>query len=141
MHERVAGERLRTSYAGAPEVSLRGHNGVTDCAMRFTSSLREPDGSHWTTLLQFGHVLDFRFSDFELGPELRNPSDLAFALIEIHDSELLAELVASGSLTRTAQPVTRVADLRHHRISFDDHGTYDVISTGLRVSYERRPAG
>lgn len=71
----------------------------------------------------------------------RNLSGLAFGLIEPHDSNLLAALVASGSLTRTAQRVTQARDLRQHRISLADHGTCDVIPTGLRGSDQREAAG
>ena len=137
MFEEVAGERLRTSFADAPAVSLEGQGGSTECVLRFDSSPVDADGLNWVTILRFAHVLDFRFSDFELGLELSNHDDFAYTLLRMVNSELLRRFVDSAALHRTARPVLDDSDLRHYRIAFDDHGTYDIVCTGIEISYDR----
>jgi hypothetical protein len=137
MFEEVMGERLRTSFADAPLVSIEGHEGITECVLRFDSSPLDGDGMNWVTILRFPHVLDLRFSDFELGLELSNRQDFAYALIRLVDSEILGHFADSKALTRTAMPVLGDSDLYHYRIAFDDHGTYDIVCTGIEISYER----
>ncbi len=139
MYVAVEGERLRTQFADAPRVSLNALSGSTDAVIEFDSSLIEPDGENWVTDVRFVHVIDFRFTDFELGlkEQMANPDDLENRLIEITDSDILRAFARAGSLSRTAIPVLAEKDLRHYRISFDDHGIYDVVCTGIEIT-ERR---
>ena len=137
MFEEVMGERLRTSFADAPLVTLDAREGMTECVLRFDSSPIDRDGMNWVTILRFTHVLDFRFSDFELGLELSNGQDFAYALIRLVNSEILRKFADSKALTRTAMPVLSDSDLNHYRIAFDDHGTYDIVCAGIEISYER----
>ena len=131
------GERLRTSFADAPQVSIAGRAGITECVLRFDSSPRDGEGMNWVTTLRFAHVLDLRFYDFELGIDLPDREDFAYALTRLSGSEILRRFADSGALTRTAMPVLRDSDLQHYRIAFDDHGTYDIVCTGIEISYER----
>ena len=137
MFEEVKGERLRTTFADAPSVCIEGHEGSTECVLRFDSSPLDGERMNWVTNLRFVHVLDLRFSDFELGLELSDRQDFAYALIRLIDSQTLQLFVDSGSLRRTAIPVLRDSNLHHYRIAFDDHGVYDIVCTGIEISYER----
>lgn len=105
--------------------------------MSFESSPISGDNSGWVTTIEFIHVLDFRFYDFELGLEPPNSEDFEFGLIELRSSTLLERFVSTGAVRRTAMPVTNESDLHHYRIAFDDHGIYDVVCVDIRVSREK----
>jgi hypothetical protein len=137
MYRKVEGELLRTIFSGAPQVSLSCRAESTKCTMRFSASALDAERTNWQTILRFIHVLDFRFYDWELGLPKPNPSDVAFDLIELESSDTLDSFASTGALQRTAMPVTKLSDLRHYRITFDDHGTYDIVCTRLEVAHER----
>lgn len=130
----VADERLRTRYAEAPQVRFDVKGDVTVVTMAFNSSLLGPDRHYWVTEIRFIHVLDFGFKDFDLGLDLVNPDDFKYALIEVRESEIIRRFRETGALVRVASPVVNVDDLRHYRIAFDDHGTYDVVALGIEAS-------
>jgi hypothetical protein len=136
MFNRIEGVRLRTNYADAPLVSLRGSEGSTDCEMSFDSSAIDDEGRNWMTKIRFVRVLDLRFSDFDLGLDLPDSEAFEYGLIELTSSETLRSFRSSGVLERPASPVTREPELRHFRIAFDDHGTYDIICLGIELAYE-----
>src|SRR5258708_39194530 len=98
MFEEVTGERLRTSLADAALVSIEGHEGQTDCVLRFDSSPVDGEGMNWVTVLRFAQVLDLRFADFELGLDLSNRQDFAYALIRLVDSDILKNFAHSKAL-------------------------------------------
>lgn len=102
--------------------------------MEFVSSTIGVNGRFAITTLTFANVLDFRWSDFELGLTLPNPSDTKFRLIEITDSETIRNFLGEGKLREHAFGATKEEDLRHYRISFDDHGTYDIVCTSMSVT-------
>lgn len=73
-----------------------------------------------------GHAPRWRYWDVD---ERLEPSDEGgLELAEIEDSARLTTLVQRGFDTV----------LRHFRISFDDHSTYDVIRRWIRIEYEPR---
>jgi hypothetical protein len=76
--------------------------------------------------------------DFEMGVHVGNRHDVAFRLIEITDSTEIERLLTSGRFS-SATPGQRLGgvlaedDLHHYRVTFDDHGTYDVICTDIAI--------
>jgi hypothetical protein len=128
-HRVVEGEGLRTTYAYAPQVvTASEEDGPTTVQLSFDSSAihRGGDGAR-TTMLAFEHVVAYEFNDFEFDRISSNPEDIEFGLIEILGSPIVAEVRATGRYIGD--------NLRHFRISFDDHGTYDIICERLNISH------
>jgi hypothetical protein len=126
----VQGEGLRTTFSGAPRVSFLtdAESAWVKVELAFTSSpMLDGDGITRQTVLGFDDVFYFCWNgwDFHLKPS--NPSDVELGLIEIRDSEILSEVFATGRYWG--------GDPHHYRITFDDHGTYDVGCRTLDVSY------
>jgi hypothetical protein len=136
MFNRIEGVRLHTKYADAPLVCLRGSEGSTDCEMSFDSSAMDDEGRNWVTRIRFRRILDLRFSDFDLGLDLSDKEAFEYGLIELTSSETLRQFESSRVLERPASPVTHESELRHFRIAFDDHGTYDIVCLDMEVAYE-----
>ena len=91
----------------------------------------------------FDVVWHYRWIDMDVGYEPENRDDYEFTLIEITDSALVKGFLArghwqndgeSGDL-RTALGAEAV---RHFRIGFDDHGTYDVLCGDVQVERDFR---
>lgn len=132
MHVVVEGDGLRTQFAYAPKVSLEAaQDGPMTVKMRFASSVIGADKRVSVTTLTFANVLDFRWSDFELGLAIPNPDDTGFRLIEVVDSGTIEEFLREGKLRQRRRGLIKEEDLRHFRIAFDDHGTYDVVCTDV----------
>jgi hypothetical protein len=132
MHVALEGDFLRTQFAYAPTVFLEAvQDGPMTATMRFASSTRSVGGQISMTMLTFANVLDFRWFDFELGLTRPNPADTKFRLIEITDSETIERFRRERKLRHRPHGLVKEDDLRHFRITFDDHGTYDVICTGV----------
>jgi hypothetical protein len=129
-HRVVEGEGLGTSYAAAPRlrVLVKG-DGPTGVEMEYASSPVYADGQEFrVTRLTFERVVYYEWNIFEYHRKPSNPEDSAFGLIEISDSEIIEQIVATGR---------RLGGLRHYRITFDDHGTYDVVCERVDVAYSR----
>ncbi|HET6215160.1 MAG TPA: hypothetical protein VFE14_20010 [Micromonosporaceae bacterium] len=127
-------EALRTRFAYAPEVAVSAvPDGPTSVRMSYPSSVGGLGRTPQTTTLTFRNVLDFRFREFELGLDLNDPPDTRFALISLPDSGLLRAFRTAGRIRRLAGTI-REEDLKHFRIAFDEHGTYDVVCTGVEPS-------
>lgn len=139
MYHKVGYDRLSTRYDEDPVVTFQSDSGVTSVRLEFCSSYIGDDGLAWRTIVDFPRVLDFRFFDLEIGLRPPNDDDMAFALVEIEDSDTLAQFASCGALDRTTMPVIQLADLHHYRIAFDENGVYDAISTSVEVSYRRVP--
>ena len=127
----VEGRDLRTRYAFAPRVVTSSErDGPTTLLLSFASSaIYGDDEEVSTTALAFEHVVEYGFNDFEFHRLSSNPQDVEFGLIEILDSPIVV------AIRSTARYIGD--DLRHFRISFDDHGTYDVVCERLGISYGR----
>jgi hypothetical protein len=130
-HRAVEGDGLRTIYAFAPRAVISTErNGPTTFRLSFASSpIYSDDDDARTTLLTFEHVVEYEFNDFEFHRYSSNPQDVDFGLIEILGSQIVAKIRSTGRYIGD--------DLRHFRICFDDHGTYDVVCEQLRISYGR----
>jgi hypothetical protein len=129
-HAVVEREGLRTTYAFAPRIALSvKRDGPTSLQMEFASSPIYRDGAEFrVTQLIFDRVLASCWNDFEFHRLPSNQSDNKLALIEIFDSGIVAELRETGrSLPET---------VHHFRISFDNHGTYDIVSERLTIAYD-----
>ena len=130
MHHNVDGERLRTTFAEIPTVQMWSSNERNTVSIEFDSSLIDSNGNNWATVISFVHVIDFRFTDFDLGPSLSNEADYDFALIEIDDSDQIRSLVSSGSLDRPAMP----AEKPRIYIIIGSHSTTMVLTTLYALS-------
>jgi hypothetical protein len=128
-HRRIEADGLRTSYAFAPRVTISTtRDGPTSVRLSFGSSPVYQDGQEFrVTTLTFEHVVEYDWNDFEFHRLPGNPEDVEFGLIEIMDSQLIAGIISTGRNTGE--------QLRHLRICFDDHGTYDVVCQRLGIDY------
>jgi hypothetical protein len=136
----VGGDGLKTSYAFAPRVvvvagegsptSPQRGEGPTHLKLEFISSplTGPPPQEVRTTRLVFEHVVEYHWSDFEFHRDVYGANAGALALVEIEDSPAVADIRGSGRYIGT--------DLRHYRITFDDHGTYDLVCEKLEISYD-----
>ena len=125
----VEGEGLRTTYAFAPRVMVSvKRDGPTSLRLEFASSPVYQDGQEFrVTNLAFEKVLEYSWDQFEFHRLASNRDDVEFALINIVDSGIIAELEATGR--------SLPENIHHYRICFDDHGTYDVVGESLVISY------
>jgi hypothetical protein len=125
----IDGDGLRTTYSFAPEVRAHAEqDGPTMVQLKFISSAVYSDEQEpRTTELTFKHVVFYEWNDFEFHRVPCNPGDIEFGLIELTDSPIVGEITSTGRYIGSA--------LRHFRISFDDHGTYDVLCEELEISY------
>jgi len=127
-HQRIPGTRLATLYAYAPTVRMEAErDGPTRVIMEYTSSTIQESQPPLVTRLTFSHVLEFGWSEFDRGARLRD-DDVAFSLIEITDSPLIAEINR-----RVWGRGWDVRPLHHYRIGFDDHGCYEVVCGKLNI--------
>jgi hypothetical protein len=128
-HRRVEGEGLRTTYAFAPRVrpsTVR--DAATTIQLDFASSAIYADDQELrVTQLCFEHVVSYDWNDFEYHRLPCNPEDAEFALIEIINSPVVADIRSTGRYIGES--------IHHFRISFDDHGTYDVVCEKVGISY------
>jgi hypothetical protein len=95
-------------------------DGPTTLRLEFGASpVYGDDQEFGVTQLSFEQVVGYEWNAFEFHRLPANPKDIELGLIEITDSELVAEIMSSGRYI--GEP------LHHLRVSFDDHGTYDII--------------
>jgi hypothetical protein len=127
-HERVAGEGLRTTYTFAPHVVVSTLlNGPTAIQLEYAASpVHGAVREFIVTRLDFEHVVAYEWNAFEFHRHASNPDDVEFRLIEILDSPIVSEIRSSRRYIG--------ATLRHFRITFDDHGTYDIVCEAVHVS-------
>ena len=132
MYVVLKGDYLRTQFAYAPQVYMEAvQDGPTTAKMRFASSSVDTGGRGLVTEITFTNVLDFNWSDFELGLTRPNPNDSEFGLIEITNSETIQRFLREGRLRQRPLGSVKEDELHHFRLTFDDHGTFDVICTGV----------
>jgi hypothetical protein len=127
MHKEVAGLRLRTSFAESPDVKVE--TGVGDRSTLsltyYSSGATSPHQRIWQTRLTFESVVYYEWNAFEFRTSPACPDDYGFTLIELSDSPIVAEILDTGRYIGSG--------LRHFRISFDDHGVYDLVCESLRT--------
>jgi hypothetical protein len=120
----VPGSALRTRWDDEPSVVVINHRdqgGVVEL-----SWATEPARSGWVpgrTRATFTGVVEYRWRYFDVDAD--SGEEGALELGEITDSRRVAALRGQGF----------DSDLRHYLVSFDEHGRYDVICSGLRVEY------
>ena len=141
-HIAVTGSGLRTTFAAAPRVHFRNFaDDRAEIGLSFAASPLAEDHRFDVTTITFAHVIEFHFIDFETGLHFDHEQDVRFALIELTDSTEVQRLIANGRFA--SEPTGRrlgavgEANVRHYRITFDDHGTYDVVCAGLVVERSR----
>jgi hypothetical protein len=126
----VPGEGLRTRWDDQPVVRIG--NRRDDAGTMELSWATEPISAAWVpgrTRVVFDDVIEYHWRYWDVDERLEPPEERGgLELGEIEDSARLTALVQQGFDT----------DLRHFRISFDDHGTYDVICRRIRIEYEPR---
>jgi hypothetical protein len=127
-HRVVEGSGLRTSYAYAPQLTISTErDGPTSVRMAFPASPITRAGQESdVTVLTFTRVAGYCWNDFEYHRLPSNVDDAELGLIEISDSQMVAEILATGRYVG--------APLRHFRITFDDHGTYDVVCQSFDIA-------
>lgn len=89
-------------------------------------------GGDRRTVVEFDDVFWYSWTDEDFEFFNENPDDYEFGLIEIADSKRIRRWAHS-------QPgpglpgVLKESDLHHYRLGFENHGTYDVICTRMRI--------
>jgi hypothetical protein len=126
----VSGDVLRTRWDDQPVVLITNHRDTFGTLE--LSWTTEPASEHWVprrTRVVFEDVVEYRWRYWDVG-ERAGPEEGRLELGELEDSDRVTALVEQGF----------DSDLRHFRISFDEHGTYDVICRRIQIEYEpRRP--
>ena len=141
MTNRVLVPSLTTGWDDEPVVSVTSRrNGTVTLAMTFASSPGDASTPVRRSRVVFREVYLYRFIDFDLGYEPDNRDDYEFTLIEVTDSSLREDVYTSGrwqneGSERNLRVVLGPDRLRHYRIGFDDHGTYDVLCTDVTVEH------
>lgn len=126
---RIEGEGLRTTYAFAPRVTVSTiRDGPTTVQLEFGSSPVYQDNQEFrVTKLRCEHVVAYDWNAFEFHRLPSNSEDIELGLIEITHSQVIAEIMSRERY---------IGDPLHHlRISFDDHGTYDIICGIFSIAY------
>lgn len=135
----VPGAGLRTSFADYPEVTFEvtPNQGPVTVTVEFDGELLDQDRRRHITRVAFISVKELRWVESRLGYVPTDQTDGAFALIEITNSELIERMKNMGPY-RDQPPGERLgllndSDLHHYRISFDEHGTYDVLCKEIAI--------
>lgn len=130
----VAGEALGTTWDDAPIVRVvnRPAGNPTDVVIEYVSAPNRKS----TTRITFSNVIEYHWVDCDYDRVGPNAGDYEFGLIEIVDSEFIARIIATSPYSDAPAGdrlggVLSEVDLRHYRIGFDEHGTYDVVCTGM----------
>lgn len=127
-YQQIPGARLATRHAYAPTVWMEAKSdGPTRVVMEYATSTIQENQPPLVTRLTFSRVLEFGWSEFDRGVRLRD-HDVAFSLIEITDSPLIAEINR-----RVRERGWDEQPLHHYRIAFDDHGRYEVICAKVTI--------
>jgi hypothetical protein len=127
-YRRIEGDGLRTTYAYAPRFTVAvTRDGPTNVRLEFASSPVYLDNEEFrVTIVNCERVIEYEWNSFEFHRHPGNLKDVELGLIEITESSLVAEIMSKG----------RYAGGGHHlRISFDDHGTYDIICQRFTINY------
>jgi len=138
VYEVVPGAYLGTGADDAPEVRVltRRAGNSTDLSISYHSfSEGKPD---LFTTITFPNVVEYRWVDGDWDRIWPHPEDHEFTLIEIFNSELIERMIQSSPYRNdpTGERLggaLRESDVHHYRISFDNHGIYDVISTQCAI--------
>jgi hypothetical protein len=123
----------RTSWDDQPTITVR--NKASQSTTLVIEFFSEPNAGR-RTRLTFDAVWRYEWTEFSVGYESTNRKDGEFALVEILDSEVVSDMLEHGHWLeegphRNLRDVFHATPLRHYRISFDDHGEYDVICSQL----------
>ncbi len=124
----LPGEGLRTRWDDQPVVRISNRRDAFGTVE--LSWATQPSNDGWVaarTRVTFHDVVEYRWTYWDVVDGER-PEEGSLELGEIEDSDRVAALVGQGF----------DSNLRHFRISFDEHGTYDVICRHIRIEYEPR---
>jgi hypothetical protein len=124
----VPGEGLRTRWDDQPVVRISNRRDAFGTVE--LSWATQPASDGWVaqrTRVVFADVVEYRWRYWDV-VEGERPEQGHLELGEIEDSERVAALVEHGF----------DSDLRHFRISFDEHGKYDVLCRRIHIEYEPR---
>jgi hypothetical protein len=132
----VPGEGLRTRWDDQPVVLISNRRDAF--GMMELSWATQPLMEGWVarrTRVVFDDVVEYRWRYWDViersprrAVDGEWPEDGGLELGEIEDSARVTALVEQGF----------DRDLRHFRVSFDEHGTYDVICRRIRIEYQPR---
>lgn len=143
-YQQVDGDGLRTRYAGTPSIAVTAApDGPVQVEVTFQAEPARKDEQALFTTLIFTGVLEYRWVAADQTYFVTNKDDFEFALIEIVDSGLI-ELMVSEGVYSNRQPGQRLGGviderkLHHYRIGFDDYGTFDIISIGIKIDHDRQ---
>jgi hypothetical protein len=120
----VRGDGLRTRWDDQPVVAIGNRRDAFGTVT--LSWATEPVREGWVaqrTRVTFQGVVEYRWRYFDVDNEAAEEGGLELG--EIQDSDRVTELRRQGF----------DHDLRHLRISFDEHGTYDVICRTFFIDY------
>lgn len=128
-YRQIEGEGLRTSYAFAPRVASSAvRDGPTSVELEFGSSpVHQEDQEFRVTRLTCERVVGYEWNAFEFHRLPTNPKDCELGLIEITDSQFVADIMSTGRYIG--------GPLRHLRVTFDDHGTYDIVCEKFSIAH------
>lgn len=136
---RVSGLGPRTSFAEYPTVTFQAtpDQGPVSVTLEFDGELLDEERRRHITRVVFDDVLELRWIESRQYYVPTDQGEHAFALIEITDSERVERMKSMGPHRELPQGerlgLLRESDLRHFRIGFDEHGTYDVLCTEITI--------
>ncbi|HZM74877.1 MAG TPA: hypothetical protein VFC19_04075 [Candidatus Limnocylindrales bacterium] len=140
----VPGEGLQTRWDDEPILRVTNRrDGPAEVELSFFTEPFQDGFIGRRTRLTFIDVWEYRWVEWRVGYNVAD-NDGALRLIEIRPSRTVAMMadsaIAYDEPGRILDGLT-ADDVRHFRISFDEHGTYDFLCGGLRIEHEpRRPA-
>lgn len=133
---------LTTGWDDEPVVLVTNRrNATVTLTITFVSTPGDASTPARRSRAVFGGVHLYRFVDVDLGYEPDDRDDYEFTLIEVTDSSLREDVYTRGRWQnegpeRDLRVVLAPDTLRHYRIGFDDHGTYDVLCTEVTVEHD-----
>jgi hypothetical protein len=139
MSHRSVADDLPTGWDDEPRLVVENRSNENPrLHLHFVTSPEQGQQPPRSTSMTFEGVVFYRWIDVDIGYEPDSPDDYAFTPIEIVDSELVADILHGGRWQnegpeRDLRRVFGADGLRHIRIGFDDHGTYDIVCRGLTV--------
>lgn len=135
---------LHTGWDDAPTLTVVNRSDeTTTLVLEFVTTPTDGTTPRRYSRVTFSTVWLYRWVATDIGYDPPDIDDYEFSLIEITDSPLVEEVFTKGSWQNEGQErdlrkLFGTDGIRHFRIGFDDHGTYDVLCATADVQHNSR---
>jgi hypothetical protein len=138
-HEVIAIPGGSTTYEGTPEVQILSTTGRPILSIKYVAAEYGEGKPQVYGEIKFLEVLEYRWVDFDhfYSPYDEDDEGEGLELIRITDSKWIEEMASKGWFQKYPGqrfgPGIDESRIKHYRLTFDDYGTFDVISFDITI--------